>query len=58
MLLSSFILGIYCVLYPGQGQTSENIMVSSKLNSTYIPKPAKIKLTHLPETGEEQNKKC
>lgn len=41
---------------PGQGQTSENTMVSSKLNSTYIPKPAGLKLIHLPEAGEEQNK--
>lgn len=42
---------------PGQGQTSENMMLSSKLNSTYIPKPAEHKLMHLPETGEEENKK-
>lgn len=42
---------------PGQDQTSENMTVSSKLNSTYIPKPAELKLMHLPETGEEQNKK-
>lgn len=27
---------------PGQGQTSENMMVSSKLDSTYIPKPAEL----------------
>lgn len=43
---------------PGQGQTSENMMVSSKLNSTYIPKPAELKLINLPETGEEQNKRA